>query len=397
MNLLIVTPYYHPQTGGVVTAVEMLSQQFARQGNRIAILVPGETNRVLVSSRENGLPAYGLYCRVPFVRGAVVRGLLAFCVFLPITLVRLCRFTTEQGIDAVNIQYPLPWMFYFAILRKICSWKLIVTLQGNDVHDLPKASLQHRWLVKRLLRSADAIIGVSRSLLDELSRIFPGLAQKTAVIANGAPLPLPAECAPFFPYSDRQISGFILTVGHVIHRKGIDLILRAMKMARECGCDLKLIIVGDGPERANLSRLADDLGLRENVHFAGNQPHSITLEFFRRCLFFVLASREEGLPLVLVEAMAHNKAVVATRVDGIPELVKDGLTGLLAEPENPASLAAALVKLYKNKELRENVARRGQELVLREYTWDSIAARYIAILSDTSQRFGATLAAESRR
>jgi glycosyltransferase involved in cell wall biosynthesis len=120
------------------------------------------------------------------------------------------------------------------------------------------------------------------------------------------------------------------------------------------------------------------------VYFAGNQPHEKTMEVYRGCLFFVLSSRAEGLPLVIVEAMANRKAVVATKVDGVPEIVQDGSTGLLVEPEDPESLAAALITLYKDRELRDKFAQRGRERALKKFTWEVIAAQYLSIFGAVS-------------
>lgn len=376
MNILLVNPFNLASTGGVVTAVRMLCQEFTKKGHHVTLLIPGETNRIQLIGQVDGVSVYGAYLRVPIIRESLLRGLVSFCLFFPVTLIQLHRFMAEKRIQAVNIQYPWPWMFYFALLRSVCRWKLVVTLQGNDVHDLPIVSWDHRLIVKWLLKRADCVIGVSQSLLNKVKSIYPGLAFQTCVVPNGAPMS-PNTGGKRDGAREGAPREYILTVGHIIHRKGMDLLIRALKVAQDSGNPLTLVIVGEGPEQINLTALAKELGVSERVHFAGNQPHEKALEFYRGCSFFVLASRAEGLPLVIVEAMVNKKAVVATKVDGIPEIVQDGVTGLLVEPEDPCSLAEALVKLSKDADLRETFAQRGRERALRNFTWDVISTRYL--------------------
>jgi glycosyltransferase involved in cell wall biosynthesis len=102
----------------------------------------------------------------------------------------------------------------------------------------------------------------------------------------------------------------------------------------------------------------------------------------KSCLLFVLASRAEGMPLVIAEAMACGRAVVATNVDGIPEIVQDGTTGLLVPAEDPASLASALIKLYSDRGFRDALAEKGKEWAFREYNWAGIANRYLGIIEE---------------
>lgn len=383
MNILLVTPFQLSDTGGVCTAVRMLHREFCKQGHQTSILVPGTSNQVIPFDNEEKASVYSAYLRVPFVESAPIRGFIAFWVLLPYTLYALYRFTLCKRIDIVAIQYPLPWVFYFAVLRRLCPWKLIVTLQGNDVHDLSFLGWTERFFVKWLLMVSDRVLAVSQSLLNELQLTFPNTAINTCVVPNGAPLDLDAQCNPT-ELSDSVPQEYILTVGQLIHRKGLDVLIEALKIARDQGHVMNLVVVGEGQERPNLLQLAKETELSDNIYFVGNRSHEETLKFFKNCLFFVLASRAEGLPLVIVEAMASNKAVVATKIDGVPEIVQDGRTGLLVEPENAWSLAEALVRLSKDPDLRLMLACHGYELVLRKYSWEAIAAQYLSLFQELS-------------
>ena len=137
--------------------------------------------------------------------------------------------------------------------------------------------------------------------------------------------------------------------------KGIDVLLRAFASvaAHADGGPVELWIAGEGPERAALERLAGELGIAARVRFLGHCGPEEMERFWAAIDLFVLASRWEGLPLALIEAMAQGKAVIATAVDGIPEAVVDGETGILVPPDAVEPLAAAL------RELVGDAARRG--------------------------------------
>jgi glycosyltransferase involved in cell wall biosynthesis len=172
---------------------------------------------------------------------------------------------------------------------------------------------------------------------------------------------------------------YVLTVGQLIHRKGIDVLIDALAMAKARGFGAKLVIVGDGLERSTFVERSKAAGLSEDIVFVGDQSYERTLCFMEACLFFVLASRAEGLPLVILEALGCKKAVIATHVDGIPELVEHERSGLLVDKENPRALADALVLLYRDEDLRQRLAQYGYEQVRQKYTWDAVGGRYLEI------------------
>jgi len=303
-------------------------------------------------------------------------------LFFPFTLYRLYRFLRENRIDIVLIQYPFANVFYFAILRRLCAWKLIVTYQGNDAHDLYLWNAIDQRLIRFLLMTSDCLIGVSKTLVSIVCRVFPDLQRKKSrIVPNGAPVDLITQADPV-RLTTNVPSAYILTAGHLIERKGVDLLLKALKIARDRGHEMNLVVAGEGPERVNLVRLAEEAGISKNVYFVGNQSHEQVLELMKYCLFFVLASRAEGMPLVVAEAMACGKAVVSTNLNGVPEIVQNGQTGLLVEPENPQALAKGLITLSENPALRETLGYHGKEWVWREFTWDTIADKYLQLFRE---------------
>jgi len=380
VNILVVSPWPLSHTGGVTSAVSMLSREFAKKGHTATVLVTDGANRPTLLEERHGVPVYGMYLRVPCSDRAPLRAIVSFFIMLPVTLCRLHRFLARHRIQGIVVQYPLAPSFYFALLRWLNSWKLVVVYQGSDAHELHQWRPIERRLVVRLLAAADCVIAVSRTLLEKVSHVFPGLRLKrSCLIPNGAPLDL-LDRLQTAPASGTLPVSYVLTAGRLIHRKGIDVLIEAVRQVRQKGTDLELVVAGDGPERNNLQELATRAGVSAHIRFLGDQSQEQVLQLMKHCLFFVLASRAEGLPLVIAEAMACEKAVIATNVDGVPDIVEHARTGLLVQPEDPQSLADALIKLHENAVWRQDLAKAAREWAIVQFSWESIADRYLRCL-----------------
>jgi glycosyltransferase involved in cell wall biosynthesis len=382
MRILIVTPFDIHATGGVSTSVKMLCDEFTARGHQVAILTPGDRVRPEMSSRYGAAAIFRAYLRIPYVPNSPLLGLLAFAIYLPVTLLALWRFLGRHRIDIVSVQYPSAWNLYFGLLRPVSRWKLIVTFLGNDAHDLPSAGWVDRTALRLLLRRADHVTAVSHSLVRTLRRALPGLEFDSSVIHTGAPRTERSGGA--VPPPGAPCADYILNVGQLIDRKGVDLIVRALSVMVRDGADARLVLAGDGPARANLEQMVERLGLHSRVFFLGDQGHEAVLALLRGASFFVLGSRAEGLPLVVLEAMMCGAAVVASDVDGVGEVVVDGVTGLLVPPEDVEGLAKAMLRLHQDAGLRKALAAAGADRVRREFTWDVIAARYLDLFGRLS-------------
>jgi glycosyltransferase involved in cell wall biosynthesis len=142
-----------------------------------------------------------------------------------------------------------------------------------------------------------------------------------------------------------------LFVGVLEPSKGVDILLDAFAEVLRRVPTSELWIVGDGPQRSELGRQVDRLGIETAVRLFGARPRTDLPGLFDEARVLVLPSRSEGLGRVIVEAMARGRPVVASRVGGVVELVEDGVTGLLVPPEDPAGLAEALVRPLADREL----------------------------------------------
>ncbi len=147
---------------------------------------------------------------------------------------------------------------------------------------------------------------------------------------------------------------YILGVGRQSHEKGFDLLIEAHALALSRGADLKLVLAGDGPDRAKLVQLAQDLGTSKHVIFAGAQPD--LSGYYRHAQMFVLPSRFEGMPNALLEAMAYGcPAVVTPDFRAAAEIVAHGHNGLIAQRADPAGFCDQIIDLYENSGKRQAV------------------------------------------
>jgi len=179
----------------------------------------------------------------------------------------------------------------------------------------------------------------------------------------------------------------LLTIGRAVDKKGLDDLLHALaQLPREL--HWRLVHIGAGPLLAKLAALARTLGLDERIEWRGPQAHATVLAAYRDADVFVLPSRvsddgdRDGLPNVLLEAQSQRVACLSTRVSGIPELIVDGVTGVLIEPRSPAALAQALSRLIDDPPLRRSLAAAGLARTTTRFSLqagaDQLAGRFAA-------------------
>jgi glycosyltransferase involved in cell wall biosynthesis len=172
----------------------------------------------------------------------------------------------------------------------------------------------------------------------------------------------------------------LLTVARLAPDKGLRLLLEAVARAVGEKLDVRLEIVGDGPDRAALEARAADLGLGARVRFAGAVGRDRIQERYLAADAFCLSSFAEGVPVVLMEAMALERPVIAPRVMGIPELVEDGVSGWLVAPGSVDALAAAIGRLAEtDPAARASLGAAGRERVRERYELADSARRLEAL------------------
>ncbi len=162
----------------------------------------------------------------------------------------------------------------------------------------------------------------------------------------------------------------VVTVGRLIQHKKIEGIIKAIEKLADEFPDINLLIVGEGPEKTNLEKFSQEIGINSRVKFYGRTTREETIKLIQESDIFVLNSVYEGLPHVVIEAMACQTPVITTNIRGTDEVVKDGKTGLMVTPNNDDELKEKLALLLKNKKLRKRLAKNAYKNVKQKFTWD---------------------------
>ena len=179
-------------------------------------------------------------------------------------------------------------------------------------------------------------------------------------------------------------STVIGTLARLDRQKVLDDMLRATALVREQCSNVTLLIAGDGPLHADLRALARELRIEDSVHFLGWRTD---VQRVLSCIdVYCLSSLWEALPFALLEAMAMSRPIVATSVDGVPEIVVDGKTGFLASPREPRVLAEGLVKLVRDPELRERMGAAGRRRAQAIFSVDNMVANYAELFREAARR-----------
>jgi len=371
LRVAIVNSFFPPWRGGAETYAYNLARKLADRGHQVTVLCadkpegPGEYE-------SDGIT----------VRRLRMLGRLYGTPLIPSLFSELCRIDA----DIFHANFPSPYIaFSVAVVCALKSKKAVLTWHN----DLPPVSLGARLLVEthdRLilpgyLRAYGRIIATSQTYVEN-SRILRKLGKQVSVVPNGV------DCERFHPGVDASelrrslpIEGkfVLLFVGALTkwHRyKGLDLLLRSLRMALDQDPDLSLVIVGDGGLRSEYHRMAEELRLEENVVFAGDFSDPALPQYYALADVLVLPSKDmsEGFGLTLLEANASGKPVIASRVGGIPSVVQNGHNGLLIPPNKPGELANAILRLKRNPLETEEMGRNGR-LFAQLHDWTLVASQ----------------------
>jgi glycosyltransferase involved in cell wall biosynthesis len=257
----------------------------------------------------------------------------------------------------------------------VCGRPFSFTGHAKDIY---RGSLNPAGLLARKLRAAAFAVTCTRANLEHLLAVAPGAAVHLAYHGLNADFAGLLRTPAGRPAGPERFT--VIAVGRLVRKKGFDVLVEAFALLRERGVDATLLIAGEsGPEEPGVRALVAARGLQADVELAGPLSQEDLLARFRGASVAALACRvdtdgdRDGIPNVLVEAMAAGLAVVSTTVSGIPELVEDGVTGLLVPPEDPAALADALLRLAKDPAERDRLAAAGTALVADRFDGDALA------------------------
>ncbi len=248
--------------------------------------------------------------------------------------------------DIIHAHFVYRPGYIAAVLGKIFGKPIIIAAHGSDIHqNLYSEDALFRKRTIDAMRWSSKIIAVSESLKKMIDK--EGFGNKTRVIPcgfserefyhrdkNECRIKLSLE-------GNREI---LLFIGNLVTVKGVDILIEAFKIVRGKNDNVELIIIGEGPDKPALERQARDCRVDKMVHFVGSKDHNEIPLYINSADIIVLPSRDEGRGLVIFEALACGRPVVASRVGGIPETIVNDKLGILVEKENPAALADGVLK-----------------------------------------------------
>jgi glycogen(starch) synthase len=345
MRVLFWSPGFFPEIGGIeVFAGELLPAMQQR----------GYEYIVITWRNDPSLPAHARYKDIPIHRFSFWHSLVNIEQLMEVKR-EVARLKRVFAPDLIHVNGIGPDNFLHFTTANVHPAPLLVTLHNEW-------KMEAGPMVERTLRSAGWITGCSRAILDKAQRMVPEIISRSSLIYNAA------AAASILPQSPPQAQR-VLCLGRLAKEKGFDLALAAFALVVKEFPHATLVIAGDGPERAALTRHAAELGLAKTVDFIGWVLPDDVPELINTASVLVLPSRLEGLPLVALQAAQMARPVVATSVGGLPEVVLHQETGLLVEPENSSALAQAIQYCLRNPAAAKQMGQTAWLQAQRSFSW----------------------------
>jgi teichuronic acid biosynthesis glycosyltransferase TuaC len=302
-------------------------------------------------------------------------GLATSGVFLARGLkARVRELHRSSPIDLIHAHAALPCGQAAMFLSKELRVPFVVSVHGLDVFsDKQAGPLLGRWTKRASLqvyRQANAVVAISQRVQQQFQ---DGLQSKISVVYNGVDSKL------FVPRETSKSEITVLSVGNFIAIKEHACLLRAFARCSAGRPHLKLELIGDGPERANLVALARALGISSRVVFRGRQNREAVASAMQSCTVFALPSRYEGLGCVYLEAMACGKTAIGCFGQGIEEIIRNGENGFLVAPGDESALAKALAAVLNNESLGRRIGMAARQTIVHGYTLQHQARKLAAL------------------
>ncbi|NVB83372.1 MAG: glycosyltransferase [Kofleriaceae bacterium] len=298
-------------------------------------------------------------------------------------LAAIPRLLRRYAIDIVNSHWLVPQGLNAALVRTATRTPHVATAHAADVALLQRARLG-RHLARFILDRTDMFLPVSSYLARSVDALVGHRVRHRVV-------PMGVSAERFQPKPPDPASRMILFVGKLVPKKGLRYLLEAVALLVERGVRAHLVIVGGGPLEPDVRADVTRLGLDATVELAGWVKNTELPAVYARaavvCVPSIIDERgeTEGMPVVVQEALASGRVVVASEVSGIPDVIDDGRNGFLVPPRDPAALAAALERaLLISPQVRAAVGSAARETAL-SHTWERVAERYAEVFDEVSR------------
>ncbi|MCD9623239.1 glycosyltransferase family 4 protein [Rhabdothermincola salaria] len=360
MRVLYLSAAYLPHVGGIEVLLHQICRQLRDHGHAVEIVSADAP----APDEVDGVRVHRLDVQTP-MRARDVRGLHALHR-------RLREVMTAFRPDVVHSHDMGALLWLHQRATRSSPVPLVVTVHNVMTRHLQGAA-GAQVPMGQMLEKADVVTAVSEHALEDTLSYVPALTGRIRYLPNGVPSPPGRESD--VVADPRQV----VFVGRLTAQKGVDVLLDAMAQVAAVAPDVRLLVVGEGPDGAALRAVASDLGLGGTVRFLGRTGTATVAALMARSALVVMPSRYEGLPLVALEAAWAGRPVLGTRVPGLSEAVVDGGTGVLVAPEDPSALARAMVDLLAAPDRRRELGRAARRRAEQKYGLERCVERYETI------------------
>jgi glycosyltransferase involved in cell wall biosynthesis len=300
--------------------------------------------------------------------------------------VRAARRLARTGAyDVVHVHWPLPHALLGWAARRAGGTPLVCSFYGVELTFARGSGLPFLVpFLRRAIRTADAVTAISTYTAGLVRGYYD---RPVDLIPFGATIPFP----PAIPAAPASPPFRLLFVGRLVERKGVRYLLDAVARARR-QTDVRLDVVGEGPIRPALERHAATVGLGDAVRFHGFVSSDQLVRRYAQCNAFVLPAVVdekgdiEGLGVVIIEALAYGRPVVASGAGGITDIVEHERTGLLVPPADVEALARAILDLARDPERAARLAQAGREDVAARFSWSAVTGKLVALYDRLAAR-----------
>ena len=303
--------------------------------------------------------------------------------FILVDFIFLLYILKKKGIDLIHAHWSLPQGFLGILAGHLLKVPCITTLHGSDVFGLRRPIF--RLPNKFAIRHADICTANSRATAQKALRM--------TACRNLMIIPMGVDLNDFKKSTEvgdlkkklRLDGEVILSVGRLIDLKGTDYLIKALPKVLLRFPQTKALIIGSGPQKSYLLNLAKELHIKDSVVFIGQIPHSQMAKYYSLADVFVLPSitnkmgETEGFGVVLLEAMACGLAVIGSDTGGIPDIIKDGETGLLFHQKDSPDLANQIIRLLTDEDLRKKMVANARNLIETQFSWEIVAERFMEV------------------
>ncbi len=378
MNILIINYEFPPIGGGGGVATYYIARELAQKGHAVNVL----TSHFRELRWRETLEEIEIF-RVPVLRKRRdYCSVIEMASFILSSLPMLFYLILTRRYDLIHIFFGVPSGPLGYVAKKLFGIPYLIRMGGGDVPGFRPFQYKHLYKILKpafnvLWRNADFLVANSDGLRDMAVKAFPNL--PIQVIPNGVDLERFTNGHARCPAEEVRM----LFVSRLIRRKGLQFLIDAIpQVVKEAKYPFTIKVVGDGPDKDGFVAQAEELGVGRYFRFVGYVDHGKLPEYYLDADVFILPSLAEGMPNVVLEAIGSGLPVVATRVAGSEDLVRDGDNGFLVEPRDVNALAQALIALINQRGLREKMGLRSKHIA-RGYSWEFVAEAYARLYEQT--------------